>query len=376
MYDAIVVGGGIVGMSTAYHLVRDGAQVLLVDREEIGKATAAGAGILSPESSANESDTWFDLASDAVEYYPKLAAELHVQGASDIGYAPMEQLIVAVSEDEEAAFAGLHKRMLARMARRGRNAADDLEMIESDAAQRLFPALASVRHALRFRRAGRIDGRLITAAMREVAIRQGLDVRTANATQLAMNGGQVTGVVVAKGEMLSGGAVVIAGGAWSSEFAAQLGIALPIQPQRGQIIHLSLSNTDTSRLPIVTAFHGHYILPFADQRIVVGATRELVGFAPHTTAAGIREVLSEALRVAPGLGDAAIGEIRVGLRPVSPDQLPVLGRVPTARNVFIATGHGATGLQLGPYSGKLIANLVQGKGNEKRLEPFRVERFQ
>ena len=373
MYDTIVVGGGIVGMSTAYHLVSDGAQVLLVDRAEPGKATSAGAGILSPESSVNESDDWFDLASDAVEYYPKLVAELHAQGSGDIGYSPMEQLVVAVSEDEEAAFAGLHKRMIARIARRGRNA-DDLEMIESDAAQKLFPTLAPVRHALRFRRAGRIDGQLITAAMREVAIRQGLDVRTANVTQLAMNGGQVSGVV-AEGEMISGGAVVIAGGAWSGEFAAQLGIALPIQPQRGQIIHLSLPNIDTSRLPIVTAFHGHYILPFADHRIVVGATREFVGLAPRTTVSGIREVLSEALRVAPGLRDASLGEIRVGLRPASPDQLPVLGRVPTARNVFIATGHGATGLQLGPYSGKLIADLVQGKGNEKRLEPFRVERF-
>src|SRR5581483_1180949 len=287
MQDAIVVGGGIVGMATAYHLVRAGAQVLLVDREEQGKATAAGAGILSPESSANESDDWFDLAAEAVDYYPKLIAELHTEGARDTGYAPMEQLVVAVAEDEDAAFSVLHKRMIARIERRGRNAADDLELIDIDTARELFPALAPAHHALRFRRAGRIDGRRITAAMLEVAIRNGLKVQSANVTQLTMIGDQVSGIV-AKGETISGGAVVIAGGAWSGEFAAQLGITLPIQPQRGQIIHLAVPNMDTSRLPIVTPFHGHYILPFADNRIVVGATREFVGFAPHTTAAGIR----------------------------------------------------------------------------------------
>jgi len=109
--------------------------------------------------------------------------------------------------------------------------------------------------------------------------------------------------------------------------------------------------------------------------VVVGATREFVGFEPHTTVAGIHEVLAEALRVAPGLADATIGEVRVGLRPSTPDSLPVLGRVPTARNVYLATGHGATGLQVGPYSGKLIADLALGQTIEVDLDPFASSRF-
>jgi D-amino-acid dehydrogenase len=117
------------------------------------------------------------------------------------------------------------------------------------------------------------------------------------------------------------------------------------------------------------------MVPWPDQRVVVGATRESVGFEPRTTAAGIHEVLAEALRVAPGLANASIGEIRVGLRPSTPDSMPVLGRLPGARNVYLATGHGATGLQVGPYSGKLVADLALGQATEVDLDPFAISRF-
>jgi D-amino-acid dehydrogenase len=170
--------------------------------------------------------------------------------------------------------------------------------------------------------------------------------------------------------------VVIAGGAWSSAFAAQLGVRLPIVPQRGQIIHLHLPDEETAAWPIITAFHGHYLVPWPDRRVVVGATRESgSGFSARTTAVGIHEVLGEALRVAPGLAGATIGEIRVGLRPATPDHLPLLGPVPTVRNTYIAAGHGATGLQLGPYSGKLLADLIGGRPADAEMAALAVSRF-
>src|SRR5919109_3712859 len=104
MYDVIVVGGGIVGMSTAYHLACAGAKTLLIDREDRGRATDAGAGILSPETNSRDPDAWFEFAVEAVAYYPTLLQALQADGGGDTGYAQCGQMIVAVSEDEQEAF--------------------------------------------------------------------------------------------------------------------------------------------------------------------------------------------------------------------------------------------------------------------------------
>jgi D-amino-acid dehydrogenase len=194
--------------------------------------------------------------------------------------------------------------------------------------------------------------------------------------RLVIAHGAVTGVVAA-GQTYTAGHVAIAGGAWSRAFGTQLGVEIPVEPQRGQIIHLSLPSTETRTWPIISAFRGHYMVAWPDHRVVVGATRETgSGFATSTTAAGVQEVLSEALRVAPGLAQASIGEIRVGLRPVTTDTLPVLGPVPGIRNIWLATGHGPTGLTLGPYSGKIIADLMLGQPTPVDLTAFTVARFQ
>lgn len=374
MYDAIVVGGGIVGMSVAYHLVRRGAKILLMDRADVGKATLAGAGILSPETSSLGSTSWYDLAVAAVDYYPTLVEQLQADGAGDCGYAAVRALVVAVSEDEDAAFLALEQNIRVRREIVNRLALDDIARIDAETAHRIFPPLGSVRHALLVQHAGRVDGRLMTAALRNAAVGRGLEIREGSVSGLVIREGATCGVA-SDGEEISTGTGVIAGGAWSGEFARQLGVALPIQPQRGQIIHLALPDTDTTDFPIVLAFHGHYIVPWDDHRVVIGATREWVGFNPQITAAGVFQVLEEALRVAPSLAEATISDIRIGLRPGTPDHLPVLGPVPTLRNVYLATGHGATGLQLGPYSGKLVAELVLGESSPVNLEAFSAMRF-
>jgi D-amino-acid dehydrogenase len=221
-----------------------------------------------------------------------------------------------------------------------------------------------------------VDGRLLTQALRQAAIKRGLEIQPLSVDRLCITQGAVTGVT-AVGQTYNAGQVAIAGGAWSRTFGSQLNIDIPVEPQRGQIIHLDLPDTDTSTWPIVSAFHSHYMVCWPDQRVVVGATREAgVGFHPQTTAAGIQEVLSEALRVAPGLAPARIREIRVGLRPVTRDTLPVLGAVPEVRNVWLAAGHGPTGLTLGPYSGKIVADLMVGQTPRTDLTPFDVRRFQ
>lgn len=376
MVDTIVIGGGIVGASAAYHLAKGGAKTLLVDRHDPGRATDAGAGILSPETSGiGIAEAWFPFAVECVDYYTILMPLLYAEQDGDTGYAVCGKLTVAVDDDEVEAFNHARERIFARQKQRGLPSVDDLYEISSEEAQQMFPPLAPVKGAIYYRGGARVDGRLLNAALLRAAARYNLERRQASVERLVMDGKNVTGVVV-DGATITASRVIIAGGAWTPEFATQLGVEIPVRPQRGQIIHLTLPDADTADFPIVVAFHGHYIVAWEGGRIVVGATRELgVGFNRFTTADGIREVLGEATRVAPGLGQAQFQEIRVGLRPHTEDHLPVLGEVPNIANVYLCTGHGASGLQLGPYSGKLAADWALGNPVKTDIAAFHVTRF-
>ncbi|HEX2439586.1 MAG TPA: FAD-dependent oxidoreductase [Methylomirabilota bacterium] len=374
-FDALVVGGGILGTATAYHLVASGARTLLVDRSDPGRATDAGAGILSPETNSRDPEAWFNFAVAAAAYYPDLIDRLAAEQGSDTGYARCGQIVVAATDDEIAPFQRARGIVLERQRRRGRPAPEDLHEITPAEARELFPPLADVHGAIYSRVAARVDGRLLNRALRTAAQARGLVVRPAIVDRLVVERDAVTGAVV-DGEPVPAEAVAIAGGAWSHAFGEQLGVTIAVAPQRGQIIHLGLRGTDTSAWPMISAFHHHYLVAWPDSRVVAGATRETgSGFAPHTTVTGVREVLGEALRVAPGLASAEIREIRVGLRPLTADTLPVLGPVPGLRGVFLVTGHGPTGLTLGAYSGMLVAAQMLGKAAETDLSAFSVARF-
>ncbi len=375
MYDAIVIGGGIVGASTAYHLVRAGTKTLLIDRMDAGRATDAGAGILSPETNTRDGEAWFNFALEAVDYYPTLIERLQTEQEGETGYARCGKLIVAVSEDEIDSFEQASQIIFDRQKRRGTPSPDDLHVVSASEAQTMFPPLAAVQGAIYYRNAARVNGRLLAGALRRAAEGYGLTVKQAGVRRLILQGDSVSGVE-ADGETIKAGRVTIAGGAWSREFGAQLGLQIPVEPQRGQIIHLGWSAPNVGDWPIVTAFRGHYIVTWPNNRMVVGATRETgSGFKPWATASGVREVLDEAIRVAPGLAEARVREIRVGLRPYTADLLPVMGKIPGVDNVYLATGHGPTGLQLGPYSGKIIAEMMLDRAIETDISVFQVMRF-
>jgi D-amino-acid dehydrogenase len=145
-----------------------------------------------------------------------------------------------------------------------------------------------------------------------------------------------------------------------------------VSPQRGQIVHLAVDDPTCEQWPVLSPLAEHYLLAFSD-RVVVGATREHVGFTPVLTAAGQHRVLADALAVAPGLADARVLEWRVGLRPVAARGYPYLGAVPGRDRLFVATGHGATGLTFGPWSGAAVADLALGTITDEdrlTLAPF------
>jgi D-amino-acid dehydrogenase len=215
----------------------------------------------------------------------------------------------------------------------------------------------------------------MTAALLDAALAAGLDVAHTTADLVESVGKRAT-AVHAGTESIPCDAVVIAGGAWTPALAAHLDVEIPVHPVRGQIVHLRLPGVETGKWPIVSPILSQYLVPWPEGRVVVGATVEPdAGFDARPTAAGMRQLFSEMLRLAPGLGDATFLEIRAGLRPVSVDDAPVLGGLPGWENVSVCTGHGANGLLLGPYSARLVADLILGRPPATDLAPFAVDRF-
>jgi D-amino-acid dehydrogenase len=215
----------------------------------------------------------------------------------------------------------------------------------------------------------------MTAALLDAALVAGLEVVHATGDLVESVGTRAT-AVHAGNESIPCDAVVIAGGAWTPALATRLDVEIPVHPVRGQIVHLRLPGVETGSWPIVSPILSQYLVPWPDGRVVVGATMEPdAGFDARPTAAGMRQLFSEMLRLAPGLADATFLEIRAGLRPVSVDDAPVLGGLPGWENVYVCTGHGANGLLLGPYSARLVADLVLGREPATDLAPFGVDRF-
>ena len=380
-FDLIIIGGGIVGAAAAYRAGQLGARTLLCDRRDAGRATDAGAGILAPESSTRDGRLWYDFALDAVRDYSVLIENLTADGVPveelSLAYSHCSKLMVAVDDVEAAALAEMEPTIYARQEERRPPSAERIRRISpTEARNAFYPLLADATAVLLQPLARRVDGRLMTAALERGLRRRGVRTVDADVSALLLAGDQVHGVRTAAGDEYTAGAVLIAGGAWSTAFGRQLDVQIPVAPQRGQIIHLHVPGQDSDAWSIVSGLSGHYQVPWPGGRVAVGATRETgSGYEARTTVGGIHEVLHEALRLAPGLRDAAIHEIRVGLRPYTTDHLPLLGAVPGVMGVYLATGHGPTGLTLGPFSGKLVAEQALEQPIDWDLAPFSATRF-
>ena len=361
----VIVGAGVVGAACAYEAGGLGAEVVLVDAELPGQATAAGAGIICPWTSHADDEAWYAFGCAAARRYPALVAELTDNGAGDVSYRQVGALIITRDEDE----AGQECRRILDL----RAASPDIgevRTVSEKEALALFPPLRPGSAGVWIGGAGRVDGRRLRASLVRAARGRGAAV-VAGRARLACRAGRVAGVEI-DGQLTEADAVVAATGAWTAAFLEPAGVVVRVTPERGQIIHLRLGSADTSRWPVILpAASGHYLVAFEDSRIVAGATREPgAGFDARVTAGGLREVLAQALAVAPGLASATHLENRVGLRPAGPDTRPLLGPVSGVAGLVVATGLGASGLTLGPLTGIVAARTALGVDQPTDLSPF------
>jgi D-amino-acid dehydrogenase len=373
MPDVIVVGGGLVGSTAAYELVRAGLNVTLVDRDDRGQATFAGAGILSPGTGRRHDEYGSRFAHDASDYYATLLPQIEEDGGGDTGYGKVPVMVVAGEGDSSADFAHAREEILRFQG--DHLAKSPMKDLTAQEAKSLFPALGHVEGALLDEDGARVDGNEFRGAIRRAATGRGLKVVNDGVDRLSINQGRVNGVVL-RGTTLPCDVVVLATGAWTSQFQDSLGLQECIVPMKGQICHLGWNSGPTANWSVVVGLRDHYILPRSSGRVVVGATREKdSGLTTELTAGGCQEVLGEAVRLAPGLRAATIREWRVGLRPVSIDGHPILGESPALKGCFLATGHGAGGLLLGPWSAHLVAKEILEAEEEPRLGQYRPTRF-
>lgn len=372
MSKVVVLGGGIVGASAAFHLAKRGIETVLVDRQDVGRATSAGAGIVAPGTSMRDLPAFFALAKPAVSYYPELVASLGEVGAGDTGYETCGKLFLAETDEEANQLDDVLALLRTRYAQ-GMPNLGVVEDIDGPTAKSYFPALRDVPRALYIPEAARVDGAKMRDALTEGARHEGAEIVIGSGVPVVERG-KVRGVRVGDRE-IGADAVVLATGSWSNDVFAELGFSLAVEPQKGQILHIQMPGVDTTGWPILGWFGHQYMLAFGPNRVVAGATREFgSGFDTRITPGSVKEVLDTALRIAPGLANGTLAEVRVGLRPFGADGSPFMGYAPGHDNVVVATGHGPSGLQLGPYSGRIAAELALGEEPSTDISLFAVDR--
>jgi len=358
-YDVAVLGGGIVGVSAALKCATAGASVALIDAGFEGKASAAGAGIVSPVGlGGNEaSREWSALVASAISHYARILAELDDAGMTDVGFGKVGEIVLATRPDDVPRLAQLHERL--KLFAEAGIPVGELKRVDGEELARSWPEFRRDLEGLHIENIARMDGRRMCAAIGRLAEAKGVRVLKGQGRIRLENDRSIS--LDVNGNPLAAEKVVLATGSWSQPLLDTLGVRMAVQPVRGQIVHLQLRDAATERRPVINTFEGHYFLGFPDGRVVVGGTHEPeAGFEVRITAGGVHSVLDKTLRVAPGLGAGSLLETRVGLRPRSRDGYPIVGKPRSTDNVVVATGLGAWGLTLGPMIGEIAAEQALG----------------
>lgn len=363
----VIVGGGVVGLSIAYVLAEEGLRVRLLDRQEPGRAASwAGAGILPPGSRRGLEDPLVALRTLSAAEYPRWSETLLETTGIDNGYRRCGGLDVACDESDlrelEASCESWKREGIDFERLEGPQVrTNEPELAETIAAAAYLPGRAQIRNPrhLQALRAG--------CAQLGVEIEAGVEV-----VGFRTRGGHVTRVSTRREERECAG-VVLAAGAWTQGLAGTLGIELSTPPVKGQIV---LLNWGRPRLRRIVEHGSHYLVPRDDGRVLVGATEELAGFDVRPSEDAAQALLSEAIRLCPGLAEADVETTWAGLRPGSRDGRPYLGRVRELSNVIVATGHRRAGLQLSTGTALVVSDMVAGRAPRVDVSELRPERPQ
>lgn len=357
--DVVVLGGGLIGLAVAAEAARRGASVILVGEKRTGEASPAGAGMLAPgaEGDGTPDNAVRDFATAGRDLYPSFLRALHDETGIQVPFDRQGILELIDNEAPARCPAGC-------------------EWVDARSLRALEPALGDFAGAILHPHDGAVDNLILLAAMnRRAESRRSIDV-----VRSAVRSVTVTTVrprvVLDDGDMVEGGVLVVATGAWAAQLPG-LPRPLPVRPVRGQLIMLEGALSQH-----VIYGGGGYVVPrrYADaphpfERTIIGATMEEVGFDNDITPAGREALLAVAHRVAPKSASASVASHWAGLRPMTPDGLPILGPDPDLSTLLYACGHGRNGILLTPITGQVIGALAVGEQSDFDLSPFTISRF-
>lgn len=365
LYDAVVAGGGVIGASIAFELASEGLSVAVFDAQTPGReASWASAGMISPapENSAMASLLPISLAS--VRLYPEFLKRVEEISGKTVGYrqdGALDLLLSGTGPSEVDELLALH-----------RDAGLRAEALSGSEAREIEPALTGdLRAAVHRPDEASLDNRLLTEAALEAARRTGVEIFPDNGAKALWTEGSTC-----RGLHLRNGSVeakwtVIAAGCFSARIEGVTPYA-PVTPAKGQMIALRCDRVNLKK----DLWCGHiYLVPRHDGRIIAGSTVEYKGFDRNVTVAGMKKLLDGALSLVPALESARIEETWAGLRPDSPDHLPILGPTDLA-GLVIATGHFRSGILLTPVTAHLIRDWVTKQKVSEDWAPFSPMRFQ
>ncbi len=366
--DVVLVGGGIVSLSTAYHLAKEGVVSLIVEQEAVGYgASGAAAGLVTPFIEAHGPDALASLGMASAAMHRELALSLPSESGVDYHYSGIPILEPAFVEEESQA---LIQRLewLQRLD-------PEVRWVTPEDVRRLDERLTPEAHGgLLYPNERQVEPYRLVLAFTAAIERMGCSIRYARVAGLESSGSRVTGVRLADGASIGADRVLLAMGPWTRQAEAWTGHPIPVQPLKGQLVKLELGEAP---LPEAAVFQGtNYILPKPAGYVIAGTTEELVGFDTQPTGEARTTILEEALRFMPSLESARMTEHTACLRPLSDDNLPILGPAPGWEGLYVATGHQRQGIILSAVTGRIMADLlIRGETDIADLAPFSPDRW-
>jgi glycine oxidase len=355
-----VVGGGIIGCAVAHALTSRGVAVRIVDMRGAGRgATQASAGILAPYIEGHV-DALLRLGVNSLALYDDFVARVSADARQPIEYERSGSLHVARNEAAAMELAIAARRFAHAGVRHTLMPPHDALRLESALSPRIISALLLPDH-------GYVRAAQLTSALLTAAIQQGAEMIVGSVEEICSGSGSC--IVRSSAGPLESDAVVVAAGSWSGRVPP---LTPPVRPVRGQLLHLHFQKRPLSRVVWGTDC---YLVPWRDGSLLVGATVEEAGFDETATAAGVTRLLESSAELLTTMPEARFDTVRVGLRPGTPDELPLIGPSSTMPGVYYATGHYRNGVLLSPLTAKLVAALVLDGRRDPDLELVRPDRF-
>ena len=355
--DAVVVGGGLIGLASAWRAAEAGMRVTLVDPAPATAASQVAAGMLAPvgEVDYGERDLLrLNIASS--ERWPAFADDLERASGADPGYRQTGTLLVGFDDDDARVLEDMH---------RFREALDlRVERLSSRRCRSQEPALSPrVRTGLAAPDDHQADPRQVLDALQSAVAAGGVEHRPEPVARIDHDGGRVTGVTTEGGAQLSAPWVVLAAGAASADIGGlPPEVSPPVRPVKGQLLRLRHRGGDPVLSGVVRGIVGGrraYLVPRGDGRLVVGATQEEVGADTTVTAGAMRTLLDDATRLVPEVDELELTDALAGLRPGTPDNRPLIGRT-DLDGLVLATGHHRNGVLLTPITAEAVAAIMTG----------------